>query len=191
VPDDPQATQLIDSTHLTPVDVEKYQDGCAAASLDPTTAFATQGPVDTLAISSMINSESGPPTLPSSTSIFRTLSGPLSTVPPQRDVDPDVLVPGIALTSLPKPGRSDTPPTDLVSSLAPPAYRTDQGTPGPGSLSPDSATAISLAMPQQLNAPERQSQPEVSVPDVTKDDSRCAVGAAPSSHDLDHPCDGK
>jgi Family of unknown function (DUF6535) len=192
VPHVPQATQLIESSHLTPVDVENEQDNCAAASLDSTTAFATQGPVATLAISSTANSEFGPPpTLVASTSISRPLSGPLSTVPPQRDADPGVLVSDIGLSSLPTSGRSDTPPADPVSSLAPPAYRIDQGTPGRGTLSPGSATAISLAMPQQLIAPERQSQPEVSVPDVTKDDSRCPVGAAPSSHDLGHPYDGK
>ncbi|KAH9971417.1 hypothetical protein BGW80DRAFT_1460671 [Lactifluus volemus] len=185
----PHVPQAIVSSHLTPVDVEKEQDNCAAASLDSTTAFATQGPVATLAISSTTNSEFGPPPiLAASTSISRPLSSPLSTVPPQRDVDSGVLV---SLSSLPISGRSDTPPADPVSSLAPPAYRIDQGTPGRGTISPGSATAISLAMPQQLIAPERQSQPVVSVTDVTKNDSHCPVGAAPSSHDLGHPYDGK
>jgi Family of unknown function (DUF6535) len=192
VPHVTQATQYIESSHPTHVDVENHKDNYPAASLGPTTAFDAQGPVDSLVISSTVKSEFvPPPILAASTSTFQPLSGPLPTIPPQRDVDPGVLVPGIVLSSFPTSDRSDTPPADLVSSLALPAYRIDQGTPGPGSLSPGSATAISPMMLQQLNDPERQFQPEVTVPDVTEDVSRCLVDAAPPSHDLDHPYDGK
>jgi hypothetical protein len=162
--DVPQVTQATKTSHPIPsVDAESYH--FSVTSFNPTTSFTTQGPVDTPAISSTTNSESDPQS--ASTQLPRPPIAPLSTIPPEHNMDigvsPPSTVPGV-ISSPTTSGSRDGLLADQLSSLAPPASQVAQGIPEPGLLT--STSTPSTAPQQNASAGEHRPRPEMTVPKI-------------------------